>query len=181
MKGIVFDLLQQVVEAKYGEDTWEQLLSASHLDGVYTAVGSYADEELFALVENACTALSVDADSLLRWFGRESMPLLAERYPAFFTAHTTTRSFLLTLNDVIHPEVRKLFPGAYAPSFEYEQPDESTLLLSYLSHRKLCSFAEGLIEGAAQHYGEHVVIDQPSCAKRGDELCVLSTRFEPAG
>jgi hypothetical protein len=78
---------------------------------------------------------------------------------------------------VIHPEVRKLFPGAYAPDFDFEQTDERTLALGYISYRGLCSFAEGLVEGAAAHFGESVTIEQTACTRRGGEKCVLLCRF----
>ena len=177
MKGIVFNLLEQTVTEKYGADTWESLLDGAKVDGAYTAVGSYPDEELIALVETACAALGVEADDLVRWFGRSALPLLAEKYPDFFRAHDNTRSFLLTLNEVIHPEVRKLFPGAYAPSFTFDESIAGELALAYHSHRNLCSFAEGLIEGSADHFGEAVNIEQTECAKRGGEICNLHIRF----
>ena len=56
-----------------------------------------------------------------------------------------------------------------------------TLKLSYISHRKLCSFAEGLLEGAASHYEETVQIEQRECSKKGADRCVLVCRFEKAG
>ena len=34
--------------------------------------------------------------------------MFAKRYPEFFEPHETTLEFLLTLNEMIHPEVRKL-------------------------------------------------------------------------
>ena len=180
MKGIVFNLLEQVVTRDFGEETWESLLDTAEVSGAYTAVGSYPHEELLALVGAASAATGRPADDLVRWFGREALPLLYERYPGFFDSHNDTRSFLLTLNDVIHPEVRKLFPGAYAPSFEVDASDPEVVSLGYESHRGLCDFAEGLIEGSAAHYGETVVITQPTCAKRGDEGCVLRAAFSSA-
>ncbi|MCA1838782.1 MAG: heme NO-binding domain-containing protein [Actinomycetota bacterium] len=180
MKGIIFNLLEQVVSDKYGEATWDSLLETTGLEGAYTAVGSYEDEELMKLVGAACEALDSDPDDLVRWFGRTSFPLLAAKYPSFFEGHTTTRTFLLTLNDVIHPEVRKLFPGAYAPAFDFAETAGDSLGLAYYSHRHLCSFAEGLIEGAADHFGESVSIEQPECGKRGDERCLLVTTFNGA-
>lgn len=177
MKGIIFDLLEQVVVKEYGDDTWDALLTSSGLGGSYTAVGSYPDEDLFALVGAAEKALGIPADDIVRWFGRESIPFLVERYPAFFTAHEHTRPFLMTLNDVIHPEVRKLFPGAYAPSFDYTMESENTLSLGYSSHRNLCYFAEGLVEGAAAHFGETVSIEQPVCTKRGGTQCEIVVTF----
>jgi hypothetical protein len=173
MKGIVFNLLEQVVVEEYGESTWDNLLEATGLSGVYTAVGSYEDDELLKLVGVASETLGQKPDDLVRWFGRSAIPLLYERYPSFFSQHEGTRSFLLTLNEVIHPEVRKLFPGAYAPSFIFDESRPDGLGLRYQSHRNLCSFAEGLIEGAADHYGDRVAIDQRSCTKRGDAECDL--------
>jgi hypothetical protein len=111
MKGVVFNLLERVVTEKYGEEAWDSLLDATGQEGAYTAVGSYADEDFLSLVGAASAELEVPADDLVRWFGRSSLPLLRDKYPAFFD-HDSTRSFILTLNDVIHPEVRKLFPGA---------------------------------------------------------------------
>ncbi|MFN2640649.1 MAG: heme NO-binding domain-containing protein [Actinomycetota bacterium] len=177
MKGIVFNLLEQTVSDKYGEDTWDALLEGAGLEGSYTAVGSYPDEELIALVDTGCTALGVEQDDLIRWFGRAALPLLAAKYPGFFSPYDSTRAFLMTLNEIIHPEVRKLFPGAYAPSFEFDTTNENDLGLAYHSHRNLCSFAEGLIEGSADHFGEAVDITQATCSKRGDQLCDLHIHF----
>lgn len=177
MKGVIFNLLEQVVTEDFGEQTWDALLDATGLEGAYTAVGSYDDGELMALVGAASKALDKPADDVVRWFGRQSLPILASRYPGFFEGHETTKGFLLTLNAVIHPEVRKLFKGAYAPSFEFETSKDDVLELGYISDRNLCSFAEGLIEGAAAHYGEEVSIEQTQCAKRGDEKCVLVASF----
>ena len=173
MKGIVFNLLEQVVSRDYGENTWDDLLSATGLMGAYTSLGSYPDEHLGKLVGAASEALHIPAQDVVRWFGREAMPALAQAYPAFFSPHTGTRSFLLTLNDIIHPEVRKLYPGADVPVFDFDTSSEEVLVMDYVSPRKLCAFAEGLIAGAAEHYGETASIEQPKCMGRGDSKCVL--------
>lgn len=177
MKGIVFNLLADLVRRDYGEDTWDSLLDATALDGAYTSLDNYPDSDLMKLVGAASTALHVPPDELVRWFGRSALPLLAQKFPAFFAPHPDTRSFLLTLNDVIHPEVRKLFPGADVPEFDYESGPDGGLLMGYRSKRQLCAFGEGLIEGAAAHYKERVTIEQPLCAKRGDAKCVFKVSF----
>jgi hypothetical protein len=179
MKGIVFNLLEQVVTDEHGEDAWDQILDSAGQLGAYTAVGSYPDEAFMALVGAAVERFEVEPDDLVRWFGKRSIPLLATRYPVFFEGHTSARSFVLTLNDVIHPEVRKLFPGADVPTFDFGTPDDATVELAYVSSRKLCSFAEGLVEGAAAHFAESVEMSQTECMKRGDSRCVLVCRFTP--
>lgn len=126
-----------------------------------------------ALVDAASARLDTGPDEVVRWFGREALPLLAASYPAFFTPHTSTRPFLLTLNDVIHPEVRKLYPGADVPVFDFSVSPADELVIGYASGRRLCSLAEGFIEAAAAHFGEVAAIHQPSCMKHGAPKCQI--------
>ena len=177
MKGVVFDLLEQVIVRDHGEDAWDDLLGAAGLDGAYTSLGSYPDEHLYRLVREASNTLGLPAHDVIRWFGREALPLLGAAYPEFFTPHTTARTFILTLNDIIHPEVRKVYPGADVPWFEMTELPSGELVLGYTSKRRLCAFAEGLIQGAAAHYGEQVAISQPTCMFNGDAACALVVRL----
>jgi hypothetical protein len=176
MKGIVFNLLEEAVSRQYGEDTWDDLLEAAGLDGAYTSLGNYPDHHLTDLVKAASAATGTDSQSIIRWFGREAMPALAAAYPGFFVPHDNLGSFLNTLNDIIHPEVRKLYPGADVPTFGFTTATDGTITMRYGSPRRLCAFAEGLIEGAATQFGQVVAIDQPRCMLRGDELCTIEIR-----
>lgn len=72
MKGVVFNLLEQLVARDFGEDTWDALLEAGGLDGVYTSLGSYPDEDLGKLVSAASDALAMPADGVVSWFGRNA-------------------------------------------------------------------------------------------------------------
>ena len=127
MKGIYFNLLEAVVTRDHGEVTWDALLEAAGLDGAYTSLGSYSDDDLMKLVAAASSVLGITPEAVLRWVGREALPLEAERFPSFFSGHVSAQSFILTLNDMIHPEVRKLYPGADVPDFEFLRPSEETL------------------------------------------------------
>jgi hypothetical protein len=177
MKGIMFNLLEEVVVQDRGEEAWDGILEAAGVDGAYTSLGSYPDAELLSLLAAASPARE-SPGSGLRWFGRAAMPLLARRYPVFFSEHRTTRPFLLTLNNIIHTEVRKIYPGSDVPDFDFDRlsPDDQ-LVLGYHSKRRLCGLAEGLIEGAADHFSEGVSIAQTLCMHRGDDKCVLVCRF----
>jgi hypothetical protein len=176
MKGIVFNLLEEVVTAQHGESAWDTLLDATNLAGSYTSLGSYPDEEIVKLVDAGASALGMSPAEVLRWFGRESMPLLAKRYPVFFTEHRTAHSFILSVNSIIHPEVRKLYAGAHCPFFRFEQKSDGALLMTYDSPRKLCALAHGFIEGAGDHFRQAMSVEHLTCMHRGDGNCLLSIR-----
>lgn len=180
MKGIIFNLLEEVVTQAHGEAVWDQLLEAAGVEGAFTSLGNYPDEDLFKLVGAASAALQQPPNAIVRWFGLQALPLLAQKYPAFFEKHDSTRPFILTLNAIIHPEVRKLYPGADPPMFDFETSSPDVLVMNYYSKRKLCALAEGFVEGAATHFGESVRIAHPLCMHRGDNSCRLELSFARA-
>ncbi len=180
MKGIIFNLLEEVVTRQHGDAVWDQLLDGANLEGAYTSLGSYPDAEIEALVGVASGALGITRGQCLQWFGRAAMPLLAERYPVFFKGHRTTMPFLLSVNDIIHPEVRKVHPGAMCPVFRFQPAPDGALDLGYDSPRQLCTLAEGFIEGAADYFGETAAVEHVRCTTRGDADCLLRARVTAA-
>jgi Haem-NO-binding len=173
VKGIIFNLTEDVITEESGHDQWDDLLDAANVHGAYTAVGSYSDDELLAIVAAASRATGASEDDVLRHVGRRSTPLLAARFPEFFELHTGVHTFLPTLNSVIHPEVRKLYPGATPPHFVFSEQADGTLRMEYHSQRGMCPLAEGLTLGAGDHFGEDLTITQPQCSKQGAPHCVL--------
>lgn len=177
MKGVIFNIVEQAIVAEHGDDVWDALLEDAGVDGSYTALGDYPDDELLRLVAAGSTALGVPERELIRRLGRTSLHALSERYPHFLTPHTDALSFVLTLNDVIHPEVRKLHRTATPPWFDFELTAQGGLRVGYHSTRRLCDLAEGMLVGAADHYGETVTIRHESCLRDGDDTCVLHCDF----
>ncbi|MGH6941445.1 heme NO-binding domain-containing protein [Hypericibacter sp.] len=180
MKGIVFNLLEEVVIAHHGEDTWDTLLDAAGLDGTYTSLGSYPDGDIGKLVAVAAKALGISEIEVQRWFGREAMPLLAKRYPGFFTPHNSARNFIVSVNNIIHPEVRKVYPGADVPTFEFKPAEDGSLVMGYHSLRRLCALAQGFIEGAAVHFHETAEVDHLECMHHGKAQCTMRITFSQA-
>ncbi|WP_144096599.1 heme NO-binding domain-containing protein [Croceicoccus sediminis] len=177
MKGIVFNLLEEVVTSDHGDDAWITLIEGTGVSGIYTSVGSYPDEELYTLVQASAEALDLSVDEMLRVFGRKAMPLLAQRYPVFFEDQTSSRSLILSLNDIIHPEVRKLYSGAGCPHFHFQQGSDGRLVVGYQSPRKLCQLAHGFVDGTADHFGEAVRIEHEMCMNHGDPVCRMGIEW----
>jgi hypothetical protein len=179
MKGIVFNLLEDAVSRDQGADAWCDLIDAAGVSGIYTSLGSYPDEELLALVNtSAALAGSAPAD-VLRWFGRAAMPMLALRYGELFAGHGSARSFVLSVNDIIHPEVRKLYSGAGCPNFHFRDDEDGRLLVTYRSPRGLCRLAHGFIEGASDHFGQTATLEHLSCMHDGAPACRMAVEWMP--
>ena len=177
MKGVIFNLVEEIVVANHGDETWERLLDRAEVRGAYTSLGSYDDSELMGLVAAAANELALPATEVLRWIGQQAMPIMVGRWPGFFAAHTATAPFLRSLNSIIHPEVHKLYRGARCPHFDFAESADGALLIGYRSKRSLCRLAHGFIEGAAAHYGETADLHHLRCMRHGDESCLISARL----
>ncbi len=177
MKGIIFNVAEATVSDEFGEDAWDDLLDAAGLDGAYTALGDYPVEQLVALVTAASDKLALPPADVVRFIGRRGFSILIDKYPDMAVGHSSARSFVLSLNEVIHPEVRKLYPGADAPTFEYRDSGAGVLEIEYVSNRQLCHFAEGLILGCADYFDESIEISQPVCQHDGAISCVLRLQW----
>jgi len=105
------------------------------------------------------------------------MPILKERYPALFEHHTSARNFILSVNSIIHPEVRKLYSGANCPFFHFREAENNAITMGYESSRKMCDLAHGFVMGAASIYCEEVDITHHSCMNHGAAKCLMEIRW----
>jgi Haem-NO-binding len=179
--GIIFQLLEEAVTRWYGPEAWPRMLAQVGSAG-YLPFRRYPDDQLFALLDALPVAPETPAPDRLRWFGRAVIPLLAERYPLIFAPHSSAESFLLALNEILHPGGPPADVEAGPLDLEVMATGPGGgLVLGYRSARRLCALAEGFVTGAADHYGERVTIDQPRCMLHGEERCALVCIFAPAG
>jgi hypothetical protein len=173
MKGLIFNLLEDIVRQHHGLGTWEEMLDLSGASGIYTSLGNYSDAEVFALVGAASKILAMQPDDVLRWFGRHAMVALSVRMPEMFNIHASSRAFILNVNRAIHPEVRKLYSGANCPYFNFQDAPDGSITMGYRSSRRLSHLAEGFIAGAAQIYCDTVESRQDKCMHRGEDHCLF--------
>lgn len=177
MKGIICNIAEEVIAAKLGPGAWDELLTVTGLPAIYTSLGSYPDAELYQLIAACAEMTSVEPPDLLCFIGEESIPLLFERYPRFFNDAPHARAFLLGLNTIIHPEVRKLYAGAACPHFNFVEA-EDTITMGYNSPRQLCHLAHGFILGLEKYYDETIEVYQPSCMHDGAAICHLKLEWK---
>ena len=177
MKGIVFTVLNELVESRFGLSAWDSLLARTGHKGIYTSAASYPDAEAMSLVAGLSLQTGIAAQTLVRVFGKFLFGGFVRHYPCFFTNQQTAKGLLKSVDSMIHVEVKKLYPDAVLPRFEYEDPAENQLVMIYRSPRKLCALAEGLFEGAAAHFGTTIQQTQTRCVHRGDDHCRFELTF----
>lgn len=183
MKGMIFNHFEGMITHVLGADAWERLLAESPLEtceGYFVGPKTYPDADLFALVTTASKITGQPIDELLTAFGRYLFPALVGQYPMFVKPGMTAKSLLLSVDKVIHVEVRKLHPDTILPTLRYEDPAADRLTILYRSPRRLCDLAGGLIEAVGSHFKETIEQHHPQCMKRGDESCRIECTFRPA-
>lgn len=173
MKGIIFNHLAEMVEEVFGLEVWDKILQDTGSNGVFIASDTYSDKDLFALVASAHEISGIPVNDLVRSFGEYMFPRFHIANPQFFSDDMTLKSFLLTVDRIIHVEVRKLHPDAMLPEFEYKDELDDELTMIYNSPRKLCYLAEGLIAGAAKYFDTTYELDHSQCMHDGADACTL--------
>lgn len=175
MKGAIFTGFADYVEQEFGLTVWLKTLESCELasNGEYLATELYEDVEFNVLVEALARIVDIEKESLLRDFGKHFFPVLMSLGVSLVKEIDNLFDFMRAVDSVIHIEVQKSDPLAYTPTLLYDQPQDNVLIVRYLSQRKMCHFAEGLILGAAEHFGESAILSQSKCLCKGDEHCLI--------
>lgn len=174
MKGVVFTEFLDMVENNFSADTVDDIVEAAHLPsgGIYTAVGTYPHAELGRLVIELGKKTGHKVPDLLKAYGRHLFGRFLAGYPIFFDNVKDSFGFLQTIEQLVHVEVRKLYPDAELPSFETTEVSPNRLQMIYRSPRCLGDFAQGLMEGCFAHFKEEVAV------ARTDEAGGKVVRFD---
>lgn len=161
MLGLVFTEFIELVEQKFSPEVADAVLQeAAPNGGAYTAVGYYPHEEIVALVVALSGQTGVPVPDLVRAFGHHLLGRFTEGHAAVFARHTHLFDLLAAIDGQIHVEVRKLYDQATLPRFSVLSRDDQRMALFYESPRGMDQLALGLIEGAAEHYGEPCTIER---------------------
>lgn len=156
MKGVVFTEFLGLVEQKFSADMVDDIIDDADLPhgGAYTAVGTYPFPEMVSLIVALSKRSGIEVPVLIHAFGQYLFGRFFVLYPAFINACDSTIQLVSHIEQVIHTEVRKLYPDAELPSFDIEAHTAQRLVVVYRSPRCLADLAVGLIDGAIAHYGE---------------------------
>jgi hypothetical protein len=110
------------------------------------------------MVGELSKAIEQPAQELVFEFGKHMFGKFLSSYPDAFERVTSTFELLVRVEDVIHVEVRKLYPDAELPSFTFPQTEDDCLEVIYESSRPFADLAHGLIAACIEHFGEQLEI-----------------------
>jgi predicted hydrocarbon binding protein len=180
MKGIIFNLLENLIVDKFGDEILEEIYAAAHFSvdaPPFVGPETYPDSDLFAMVTLLSKKTNLPVDDLVYEFGKYMFPVLADTYPVFLDNVNSPLEFLKSVNDIIHVEVKKLFEGANAPIIKVEDVNHKQAKLRYSSERKLCKLVEGLLDGVADYFGQKISYSHQQCMRDGARECILHIQF----
>lgn len=179
MKGIIFNIAESFIVENHGEDVFDDIIANCQLETKepYVGPGTYSDNDMLEILRVATDKLGVETTTILRLLGQYTFGQLASRYPNFVTHHTNPKTFLMTVDGIIHVEVRKLYQGTQLPVFQYHDTAEDQLTITYYSKRKLYTFMEGLIQGVADHFKVQIDQTHEIFEKEGEEFCDFHLKF----
>lgn len=162
MKGIVFTEFLQMVEDVFSANMVDDIIDETNpaSGGAYTNVGTYDHREIVNMVIELSKRTGIGVNELIRSFGQHLFMRFTLGYPGFFQGIDDAFVFLSGIENIIHAEVRKLYPDAELPRFETEYYDAKKLILLYKSSRHFEDLAEGLILGCIDHFKQNISVQR---------------------
>lgn len=164
MKGVIIKCLKDMVNENYGHDKWVKILEMSDLDP-FTAIKSLDDIEDFValtIVESTCKVLDVTLPQAADAFGDYWVNVFAPKlYSVYYEGITSAKEFILYM-DELHTRITLHIANSKPPRFEYTWKNDTTLLVTYISHRELIDFFAGLAKGVGKYFKEDIKVTKLS-------------------
>jgi hypothetical protein len=154
MKGIVFAEFFELVDNTFGYEMIDKIIEKAALphNGIYVSGGTYPHSEMFALVNALSEETGVASSELLITYGKYLFGRLMKLYPHLAEGKRNPIEFMASVDSYIHVEVRKLHPGAELPQFITVEHNEDSLIMDYISSRKMEDFGVGLMRGCEEFF-----------------------------
>lgn len=172
MKGIIFTEFIQLVEDKFGLEVLDEVFDMAGDEGIYTAVGSYDHRDLVKLIVALSKISRVPAEQLQQVFGECMFSSLYNTIPvhAQLKECQSAFQFIRHVEDYIHVEVKKLYPDANPPGFEFLSESETEMVFDYKSVRCMSQVCLGLVKGCAGHFNENITVTTQSVDECGQRV-----------
>ena len=175
MKGIVFTEFLDMIDQTFSPDLCEEMVLSCDLPsgGAYTSVGTYDHKELITMVVQLSKMTNIEVPDLVHAFGQHLFRVFVKDFPIEIDMAEELFAFLDSVENVIHVEVRKLYPDASIPSLICHAVGPDSLQVDYKSRCPFSTLAEGLITESSKHFKTPIELKILSKSEAGDEASFL--------
>ena len=172
MKGIVFTEFLEMVEQEFGLQVVDNIITKSNLpsEGAYTSVGTYDFLEMQQLLVHLSEDTNIPIQDLLFAYGKFFFATLENNHRDIFSLYSSPLTMLASIENHIHVQVRKIYPGAELPTFKIIKQEEDYLEMMYYSERSMYMFAKALMEKTFEHYHENSKIHLELLKEDGSQV-----------
>ena len=180
MYGLVNKAIKDLVEERFGHDTWKRIAEAADFhDHEFLSMEPYDDELTYRLVEAGCKELGMEAKDLLDAFGEFwIMYTAAEGYGELLDLFGTNFEEFVANLDAMHSRVGLSMPQPQPPGFSFERRKTGLHRLHYRSGRPgLAPMVIGILRGLGDRFRTKVAVAHlPQESEPGHD--VFSIRVE---
>lgn len=182
MYGLVNIAVQELVEERFGKETWQKIKAKAEVTvPEFARMSPYPDEVTYRLVGAASAVLGVPAEQVLELFGEFWVLFTGQKgYGTLFSmSGGSLREFLYNL-DELHTRVGQNFPHLVPPSFSFDELSATELRMHYFSERAgLCPMVVGLVRGLSLRFKTEVQMTHPVCQVKGADHCEFLLTLPP--
>lgn len=174
MHGVVVVALKRYVESTAGRDVWRRALDlAKSPAAVFVPTVDYDDAEVMGIVGALAELLDQPESKVLEDFGRALVPPLVETYGFLIKPEWTLWDLVENTETTIHTVIRSRLAAGRPPMLDVARLGPHHVSITYVSPRRLCALARGILHGCADTYGEQITVTESQCMHRGDRTCRL--------
>ena len=153
MKGMVINSFLDFIEEKHGIGVLNELVKEN--SPLYDK-DTYSDSMFMSHFTGSMKLLNVTSENMQYDFGEYFFKFLTQKYASYFNK-SDVRSFLIYLDQYIHPEVMNNMEGAITPRFILEDHDNG-FTLKYESERQMYHFALSLLKELLKFYNSNMTV-----------------------
>lgn len=186
MVGLICKVLIDLVRVTAGDDAVNKVKLRARVppEKEYKLNAVYDDDEWRRLVGATCEVLGITPEqaeaAYADFFFKDSL----NRWPMWFKMSRNSREFLLR-QPAIHNSLaagvsEEAQRAAIADKFRIETTDDG-LVTHYRSANGHCGLYKKLARCIINHYGDEATVEEPRCARRGDDECEIHVRWSKYG
>jgi hypothetical protein len=172
LKGIIFSEFLNLVEAKFGLETVDEIIEKSDLEseGIYTSIGTYSFSEMLQLLNHLSSKTNILIDDLLLIYAEHFFSVIEDSYPGLLASYKDPIEMISSIENHIHVEVRKIYPGAELPTFIVKEKNKNSLIMIYKSSRAMHHFGLGLMNKTFEYFNSKASIVLEKIKENGTEV-----------